>query len=116
VYFLLLPGKEWRTSKQLKGSNINLEIGFNFYCQALIEGLEHEKQRGLQPATYHEMVEWYDNRLFGGINPVDKSTEDGVGEEDTEADPNDLFFQSQEKEWEEECMLEVRLWLCGLNP
>ncbi len=92
VYFLLLPGKEWRTSKQLKGLNINLEIRFNFYCQALIEGLEHEKQRGLQPATYHETMEWYDNRLFGEINPVDKSTDDGVGEEDTEADPNDLFF------------------------
>ncbi len=40
VYFLLLPGKEWRTSKQLKGLNINLEIRFNFYRWALIEGLE----------------------------------------------------------------------------
>ncbi len=38
------------------------------------------------------MMEWYDNRLFGEINPVDESTEDGVGEEDTEVDPNDLFF------------------------
>ena len=62
------------------------------------------------------MMEWYDNRLFGEINPVDESTEDGVGEEDTEADPNDLFFWSQEKEWEEEHVLEVRLWLCGPNP
>ena len=37
-------------------------------------------------------------------------------EEEMELDPNELFFQLQEKEWEEECTLEVRLHVCGPDP
>ena len=65
---------------------------------------------------YHEMIAWYNNKLFRDINPRDKSPKDDDGEGEVEMDPNELFFQLQEKEWEDECTLEVRLWLCGLDP
>ena len=112
VYFLLLPSKEWRSPKQLKELNISLEIGFNFYHWALIEGLEHKKEA---PGVYHEMIEWYDSMLFGDINPRDETPDDG-GEEEMAMDPNEVFFQLWEKEWEERHALEVRLRVCGLDP